>query len=402
VLAAVWAVPALLASFQTYTYWRLAGRPRPALLALAAEAPAWVTYALLTPPIFALGRRFPLTRPGTASPRRSRGAAARTVAVHAAAALGAGALYAAAATAATLATGVAPRPLPPARLFINWFLGGLPLAALTYAGVLGAGHALAYLAEARRREAEAARLAAQLAEARLGALRMQLHPHFLYNALNAATVLARGGDAPAAAAVLTRLGGLLRDVLRDDGAHEVALADELAFVRRYLDVEHVRFSDRLRVTFDVEAGALGVAVPRFILQPLVENALRHGIAPCAAGGCVEVGARLEGVRTGEAGRRATGRGARHLALYVRDNGAGVPREWSGTGAYGIGLSNTATRLAALHGEAASLVVVRAPGGGTVATVRFPAHPAPAAGRAAPAEQPTPTDAVPGPTPRGGA
>jgi signal transduction histidine kinase len=87
---------------------------------------------------------------------------------------------------------------------------------------------------------------------------------------------------------------------------------------------------------------------------------------------------------------------------VRDNGAGVPREWSGTGAYGIGLSNTATRLAALHGEAASLVVVRAPGGGTVATVRFPAHPAPAAGRAAPAEQPTPTDAVPGPTPRGGA
>ena len=352
-IPAVWAVPALLAAFETLVFWRLANRPFPAWRALALQAPGWMVYALLTPLIFALGRRLPL-----------RGAhAVRNAAAHLMAAQVAGVLYAGASTLASLAFAPVPSPTPAARLLLSWWLSALPLATLSYFGVLGVGYALAYLAESRRREVEAAQLAAQLAEARLGALRMQLHPHFLFNSLNAATVLARDGHTAAVARMLTDLSELLREVLRDDGAHEIPLRAELDFVRRYLAVEEVRFSDRLRVHVAADDTLRDALVPSFVLQPLVENALRHGIARRTAAGRLAIAAR-RGEHAGE------------LVLTVQDDGAGLPEDWSGAEDFGVGLANTAQRLAQLHGTGAALTLAPWAEGGTVATVRLPLRFAP--------------------------
>jgi LytS/YehU family sensor histidine kinase len=182
---------------------------------------------------------------------------------------------------------------------------------------------------------------------------MQLHPHFLFNSLNAIAVLVRDQDTRAASRMLELLSDVLREVLRTDPAQEVPLADELRFLERYLAIEQVRFSDRLRVTFAVGADLSDAAVPGFVLQPLVENALRHGIAPRSDAGALEVGA---------------GRDGAELALWVRDDGPGPgdpPR------AEGVGLRNTRERLTTLYGERARLALAAAPGGGTVATITIP-------------------------------
>jgi hypothetical protein len=349
----VWAVPALLAAFETYMFWRMSGRAYPFWRAVAMEGPAWLTYAALTPLIFALGQRLPLQRP-----RLGRHAVA-----HLLTALATGVVYAAVATAASRAFTPMPRTMPFAHMVLSWYLSALPLTTLAYFGILGVGAALAYLNEARRREMDAARLSAQLAEARLGALRMQLHPHFLFNTLNAITVLARDGDTAGVTRMLTLMSELLRDVLRTDAAHDIPLAEELAFARRYLAIELVRFADRLSVRESVEEEARHLLVPAFVLQPLIENALRHGLAPRAAGGTVEIGARVL---------------SDLLELRVRDDGVGLRAGWSGADDYGIGLSITAARLAELHGERGALIVSPAPRGGTLAIVRIPVRAPPVA------------------------
>jgi len=243
------------------------------------------------------------------------------------------------------------------QMLLSWYLSALPLTTLSYFGTLGAGLALVYFGEARRRETEASRLEAQLAEARLGALRMQLHPHFLFNTLNAITVLARDGDTVAVTRMLTLLSELLRDVLRTDAVQVIPLDEELSFARRYLAIELVRFADRLRVQENVSDEARDARVPAFVLQPLIENALRHGIAPRGAGGMLEVGARVASDGSVE--------------LWVRDDGVGLPSTWSGVDDYGIGLSNTRARLAELAGGGGTLTVRRMESGGTLATVRLP-------------------------------
>ncbi len=346
-IAAAWTVPALLAAFETYMFWRIGGTPHPFWRAVAMEAPAWLTYALLTPAIIGLGGRLPLQRPRLV----------RNAVIHLGAALLTGVVYATIATAAwTTFTPVA-RPTPFTRMALSWYLSALPLTTLAYFGILGVGAALTYLGEARRRERDAARLAAQLAEARLGALQMQLHPHFLFNTLNAINVLARDGDMTAVTRMLTLLSSLLRDVLRTDVTHEVSLADELEFARRYLAIELVRFEDRLQVREDVPRELLPLVVPCFVLQPLIENALRHGLAPRDASGTIAISARVEGDV---------------LELRIEDDGAGLPTAW-GRDDYGIGLSNTAARLAELYGERGSLSVAERPHGGTSAVVRVPAR-----------------------------
>jgi two-component system LytT family sensor kinase len=327
-------------------FWRMSGRPYPFWRAIAMEGPAWLTYAALTPVIFALGRRLPL-------PRARLG---RHAVVHLLAALAIGVLYACIATAASRAFTPIPRTMPFARMALSWYLSALPLTTLAYFAILGVGAALTHLNEARRREMDTVRLSAQLAEARLGALQMQLHPHFLFNTLNAITVLARDGDTTGVTRMLTLLSELLRDVLRVDASHDVPLSEELVFGRRYLDIELVRFADRLSVRESVAEETRQLLVPAFVLQPLIENALRHGLAPRAAGGTVEIGARVVDDL---------------LELWVRDDGVGLRAGWSGADDYGIGLSNTAARLAELHGDKGALIVRPAPGGGTVAIVQLP-------------------------------
>jgi LytS/YehU family sensor histidine kinase len=187
---------------------------------------------------------------------------------------------------------------------------------------------------------------------------MQLHPHFLFNSLNAITVLVRDRDTVAAGRMLDLLSDVLRQVLRSDQAHEVSLSDELRFLERYLAIEQVRFSDRLTVHFDVADTLLDAAVPEFLLQPLVENALRHGIAQRADAGAVEVSARRDDDT---------------LILSVTDNGPGPDAGRRDGNGNGLGLANMRERLTTLYGARAQLDLRARPGPerGTVATVTIP-------------------------------
>jgi len=343
---APWLALALLASINTLTYWRLSGWEYPAWRAFAYQAPGWLTFGLLTPVILWQGRRLPL----------GRARLERTLVVHGFGTLVTAVLYALAATAATRLFSPVPTEFTTARIWLNWFLSGLAPSALTYFGVLGVGHAIHYFERFREGELRAALLAGQLSEARLGALRSQLHPHFLFNSLNAITVLVRDGETHAAARMLELLSDVLRRVLKGEEKHEVELREELDVLRTYLEIEQVRFPDRLRVRFDVDDALLDAAVPSFVLQPLVENALRHGIPKSASAGRLDVTAK---------------RSDAHLELQVSDDGPGLPQAWSWPDSAGLGLANTAARIATLYGDGASLSVSSPPAGGTIATVRLP-------------------------------
>jgi LytS/YehU family sensor histidine kinase len=229
-------------------------------------------------------------------------------------------------------------------------LGYVPVMTLVYAGVVGFVEWRSADARVRAQEREAAELSAQLAQAQLSALRMQLHPHFLFNALNTITVLVAEQERETAMQLLARLGGVLRAVVRGDPAREVPLRDEVALIGEYLDIEQVRFADRLRVEWDLDAAALDQLVPVFVLQPLVENALRHGVGRSPPGGVLQIGARV----TDD-----------DLALWVYDDGPGGAPAAHGAGeesGQGIGLSNTRARLARLYGERSSLTLEPADGG----------------------------------------
>ncbi|MFP5355037.1 MAG: sensor histidine kinase, partial [Gemmatimonadota bacterium] len=238
-------------------------------------------------------------------------------------------------------------------------------------GVAAAVHAARFYRRAQEREAHAARMRAELTVARMDALAAQLWPHFLFNALNSVSSLMHR-DVEAADAVLARLGDLLRRTLRAGDGHEVPLAEELAVLDDYLAIVGARFRDRLTTDVRPEPGTERALVPRFVLQPLVENALKHGIARRAGAGRVEV--------------RATRVGHDRLRLTVADDGAGrtggerTGDERASTAvSHGVGLANTRRRLATLYGDAQRLSLDDRPGGGLVATVELPwreASPAP--------------------------
>jgi two-component system, LytTR family, sensor kinase len=198
----------------------------------------------------------------------------------------------------------------------------------------------------------AAALQSRLAEARLEALRGQLQPHFLFNTLNSVSSLMYR-DIEAADTMIARLSDLLRLTLRGGDEREIPLRRELDLLGRYLDIERIRFEERLRVHLDIDAEAETAMVPPFLLQPIVENAVRHAIAARPEGGRLEIAARLDGER---------------LILSVADDGPGLPE---GGGVPGVGLSNTRARLAELYGAAARLDLDDTPGGGLTVTVTLP-------------------------------
>ena len=211
--------------------------------------------------------------------------------------------------------------------------------------------------EARRRSVHAMvereRLRAQVAEQRLIALTGQLHPHFLFNTLQGISTLIHR-DPEAADEMLAKLSDLLRDVLQHRDHVLVPIEDEMRFVRTYLEIAQLRFADRLTFTVDVAPDVAQASVPLFILQPLVENALSHGIGGQARGGCIRVGARRVNDR---------------LVLDVADDGAGMPN--GGAVREGIGLSNTRERLRASFGEDQRLTLEGRPGYGAVARIDIP-------------------------------
>lgn len=347
-----WRVPALLSGFNTYVQDRLDGRP-PEWRWVFFNSVDWLLYAVLTPIVFRLSRRFKLGRPHLA----------RNVALHVGGALGMCVAWAALGTLLRLA--VFPTPADATvrnflRGYASWIFTTLPFGFGVYFALVGIEHSLFYFAQARQREIETARLAAQLSEARLGALRMQLNPHFLFNSLNAVTVLVRDQNTAAASRMLELLSDVLRRVLRTDATHKTTLSEELDFLERYLAIEQVRFSDRLRPRIEIDPAISRAAVPSFVLQPLVENALRHGIARRAGAGILQVSARREGSQ---------------LVLTVLDDGPGLPAAFDpgAPASGGVGLANTRARLAALYGGQATLDVANREGGGVVATVRLPYH-----------------------------
>ena len=212
--------------------------------------------------------------------------------------------------------------------------------------LIGVGHALVYARRYRERDE-------RLARAELHALKMQLQPHFLFNALNTVTSFV-GTDPERAERMIARLSELLRRVLESGGTQEVALEEELRFLRAYLEIEQARFEDRLNVRWAVDPEAYAARVPHLLLQPLVENAIRHGIAPRAAPATVAISA------------------ARHdgeLRLEVRDDGVGLRGAAESAG--GVGLANTRARLRQLYGPRHAFEVGDAPGGGVVVRIAVP-------------------------------
>jgi len=225
---------------------------------------------------------------------------------------------------------------------------------LIYWALLGVAHALDYRRQSRERELRASQLEARLAQAQLQMLKMQLHPHFLFNTLNSISALIHT-DVELADRMIARLGDLLRLALKHFGAEEVPLREELAFLLSYLEIEQARMGPRLGFDLDVEPCTAEARVPTLLLQPLVENAIRHGVGARPGPGRVEVRARREADR---------------LRLEVRDSGpgpaGGEPRE-------GVGLSNTRARLGRLYGDEHEFELAGGPGGGAVVRVLIPFH-----------------------------
>jgi two-component system, LytTR family, sensor kinase len=341
---ALWTVPALLSTLETVAFAARAHHPIAVWRAFIGEAPQWYTWAVFTPAIVTLGRRFPLRRP----------IRSRNVKVH----VLASALASAITALADAAVNAWARPSPRGILDTaeNWFLGSLPATTLAYFAILGVSYALDNAAQTRDRERRAAELEAELRRTQLAALRMQLQPHFLFNSLNAIMSLVRDHDTARAMSALGLLSDVLRSVIGDNGngSHDTTLSDEIEFVRRYLDIERLRFGERLTVRFDVPRALHNARVPIFVLQPFVENALKHGVLRDRGGNHIAVSASLA-------------RGM--LNLRVRDDGRGLV---AGDTPTGLGIANARARLTHLYGDDASLSVANVPDGpGVLVDITLP-------------------------------
>jgi two-component system, LytTR family, sensor kinase len=318
----------------------------------------WIA-AATTPAVVWLGRRWPIERRNWL-PR---------LALHAAGSLG----YAAIQVVALAAIGAQIGFL--GALTSDRFLEALGVLTvvsfhnnvLSYWTILGVMYGIAYYRRYQEREKQALRLElraseleTQLMRARLDALKMQLQPHFLFNTMNAIMVLVRQQRGSEAEETIARLCDLLRFVLDDALAQEVPLRRELEYLGLYLSIEQLRFADRLRVAIDADPAILDAAVPHMSLQPIVENAVRHGVGASEAGGTI---------------RLTASRVADDLVVEVTDDGPGLSPEPSAR--RGIGLDNTRARLRQLYGDRASLSIANREVSGAVVTVVLPYRAAPA-------------------------
>ncbi len=229
---------------------------------------------------------------------------------------------------------------------------------LTYWAVLGVGYGREYYRKFRDREMRAVQLQSQLTQAQLQALKMQLHPHFLFNTFNTiSSLMHRSVDE--ADRVLAVLGDLLRYSLQNVGVQEVTLSEELEFLKQYLEIEHARFGDRLRVKFDVDPDVLGKNLPNLILQPLVENSIRYAVAPRANGGSIEISAR---------------RDHRTMRIKIVDDGPGLHAGFTLQTSKGIGLRNSAVRMEQLYGEEQKFELSNRSPNGLQITIVLPLRP----------------------------
>jgi two-component system, LytTR family, sensor kinase len=320
--------------------------------ALVGNMPWWLCWAALTPIGFFIARRFPLDPPG----------GLRNLPIHTISAIVFTFVHLSVVGALYHATSVPAGAVGYGALVRNWLDNFGMLDFVTYWGIVGAWYVIAWQARFRvsqlnaaHLELKAAQMEAGLTEARLNALRAELNPHFLFNALNAISGLVRRQENTAAVAGIARLGDLLRLTLDAGATHQVPLRQELEYLSHYLDIERIRFHDRLSVDLAVSDDVLDVPVPTLILQPIVENALRHGIARKPGSGRITIAAgRADGV----------------LRIDVDDTGTGLPE--GGEIVEGVGLSNTRARLAQMYGDAARFEIGNRAGGGVRVTMELPA------------------------------
>lgn len=334
---------ALVSTSQLYFNWISAGFEANFAELLAADLVEWGMWAAYVPVVVAVERRY-----GFAVHTWRR-----AVPAHVLSALAFFALQNAAMTGFTLLADPVAAGDPFGVAYARRALAKLAPTLVVYGAVVGGWWILYLLGERHRHAMLSARLRADLSDARLLSLKMQIHPHFLFNTLHTIAGLVREGDRDLAVATLEELSELLRRALRDVELQEVPLREELDFLDRYLRIQQLRFGDMLRVEKQVDAAALDALVPSLLLQPVVENAIAHGLDFERGPGCVRITAEREGA---------------DVVLRVTDNGAGLP---AGALREGVGLSTTRSRLDQLHGGRARLDAETLAAGGAAVTIRIP-------------------------------
>ncbi len=338
-----WTLVGLFNTEQAYVTIASSGRHTDWLVLFRMIMPGMVMWAAFTPIVIAITKRFPFDRASWPV----------SVPIHVGAAL-LGGLSDASLYHFFFDQWV--NPNPPPTLFAG-FVRYLDLNLVDYSMIVAVTLFAGYSKLLRERQVAASELSSKLTAAHLRSLQSQLRPHFLFNTLNTVAELVHH-DAEAADRMLTQLAALLRRSLDSSGEQEVTLRSELEFLNDYVEIIKVRFKGRITVTTDVEPQALDASVPNLILQPIVENAVRHGLEPRAAGGHVAVTAWVHGDA---------------LNLEVEDDGVGVSnvkRNGTSSGS-GVGLQNTTDRLRHLYGESARIAVSARSGGGTRVSVVMP-------------------------------
>lgn len=329
-IAAIWFGVGLFDATQTVFTMRAAGMQHAWLRLFFTLLFAWVPLAVATPVILNLARKFP--------PVRRWAFPAWLLHVGACSVL---CLISSAWTAGfEIVLNPWADPSGPGsygdRLWFRFF-SGLISYLILYVAILGVGYALESRERLARQQTETAQLSEQLSRAQLESLRRQVEPHFLFNSLNAIAGLVREGRSEAAVTTIAGLSDFLRHILEDSNRQQVTLSEEIDYLRKYLEIQKVRFAERLAIKVQVPTELLGSQVPCLILQPMVENAIKHGIAKRAQGGEIRVSAvRLNGM----------------LKLTVYNDGPGLAA--GDNGRSGIGISNTRTRLQSIYGKSFEL------------------------------------------------
>jgi two-component system, LytTR family, sensor kinase len=346
-IAFIWLGFGLIDASQTVFPMRVQGMHHKWVLLFLVLVADWLPWALATPLVMRLGRRH--------SPFRSP--ALRTISLHAGLVIIVDVVTAA--WSALLEVWLDPwsqtqPPKPYTSLWVAGLVDGLLTSLIVYGFILAITFAMESAERVARQRTEAAELGEQLAKAQLEALRQQMDPHFMFNTLNAISGLVRDEKNHSAVSMIAGLSDLLRRSALDTHRPQVTLGEEVDYLQRYLDIQRVRFAERLQVAVDIAPELYSEWVPNLILQPLVENAIKHGIAKRVEGGAIRVAARLA-------------QDTLHLSVY--NDGPRLPDDWEA--ASGIGLSNLRTRLRILYGTRFDLNLRSPEFGGVEVAVSLP-------------------------------
>jgi signal transduction histidine kinase len=341
---ALWSLVGLAIASEIYLSSNFLGRSVTWGEAISDSLEDWYVYGVLSLAVVALARRFP----------PELGSRWMTAGIHLLAALAFSLAYIIVRTLVGEVDGwIAGEPASFGEIFHPLLVRTFPFNLLIYGVILSVSHALDYYRKYHERTIQTLELEKHLTEARLRALLHQLKPHFLFNTLNGIASLMHT-DVDAADRMLVRLSELLRITMSQTGAAQTTLREEVAFLERYLDIEKIRFRNRLEVVIAIDDNAMDAQVPSLILQPMVENAMRHGIEPHSRMGMIELRGAIQGA---------------NLVITVADNGAGIPPD--GLKREGIGVANTRARLVELYGDGQKFELVNRAEGGLCVRIEIP-------------------------------